>query len=76
MTTKNPNRANPTNSGANANIGGGMDKGSGKIGSLSQLNRKASHGSGSKGTLKSLLKGTGKTGKQPAVTNSGPLRKR
>jgi len=72
---KTPNRANPTNSGANANIGGGMSKGSGKIGSLSDLTRKTHKGSGNKGTLKSLLKGTSKTGPQPGI-NQGPLRKR
>ena len=45
--------------------------------SLSQLNRKASHGTGSKGTLKSLVAGTKKTGKSPFPSMAkGPVRDR
>lgn len=69
-------RVQPTNSGKNANIGGGMSKGRGNIGSLSQLTRKTHKGSGNKGTLKSLLTGTKRTGKMPRPSMmSKPLRR-
>lgn len=58
-------RNQSVNSGPNANIGGGMSKGSGSKGSLSSLLTKTHRGSGSKGSLKSLVSGTRKTGKTP-----------
>ena len=69
-------RVQPVNSGKNANIGGGMHKGTGNIGSLSQLTRQASHGSTQKsGMAKKLASGTGKTGSQPFPSMArGPLR--
>jgi hypothetical protein len=69
-------KVQPTNAGRNTNIGGGMSKGSGSKGSLSQLTRKTHKGTGSKGTLRSLLSGTRKSGKSPFPSMArGPLRK-
>ena len=55
----------------------GMSKGrSSGRGSLSQLTSKAHKGSGSKGSLSTLVAGTRKTGKQPFPSMArGPLRK-
>lgn len=67
-------RVQSVNSGKNANIGGGMSKGTGNKGSLSQLNRQASHGSSSKRGTR-MNAGSGKTGPQsfPSMAR-GPLR--
>jgi hypothetical protein len=69
-------KVQPVNKGRSSNAGGGMSKGRGNIGSVSQLARQASHGTTtSSGMARKLNSGTSKTGAQPFPSMAkGPLR--